>query len=397
MKILSIPYVYGGASHLIPLMVLHHNYIRKTSETNNSFLVDEDIHPLLKSLRMKALPINYSTSKVPVEEMMANLEYFDKKVKDIESQAVEYLTPDVILEDLCYNAAEISEKYSVPRISIQRTGIFRHLPEEKRNPKHFHSIEKGSNNNFDIKQSAHTQSSGSLFSTCVNKFENADAKIIPGIPSIEVLPESVSNKKSYFYSGPLLLKVSPSDTVRKDLASFLQRNKNKKKVYITTGLVDKSNINTYITFLLKRGYAIITNHSIEDFASDSSALYSKKMLPLNFVCSKVDLVIHHCGSGMYHYPILNEKPAITIGTQCFDREDVAIRLQDLGVSKHTPHPDDNEDFLSIFEENIDHFENGTLTDFNKLQELKEEIELTRKAFKFGEVIDYVVNNQKSLN
>lgn len=386
MKILTIPYIFGGASHLIPLMVMQHNYIRKISAIKNFFLVSETKHNILSAQGMKVLPLNYGVTDISIENIISSVEYYDKKIKAIEDKAFNYLNPDILLEDICFNSAMLAEKYGIPRISIQRTGMFRNLPTEKRNPKHHHSLEKGMDKIFTLHQNHKTYDFGSeVFS---EKYIQANAKIIPGIPSLEILPDNQPNKDSYFYAGPLIVNDRPSIFFKNKLAKFLQKNKDKKKVYITTGLVDYSSIVAYIKLLLKKNYAIITNHDISGL--NPNLIFSKKILPLNYVCSKMDLIIHHCGSGMYHYPILNKKPSITIGTQCFDREDIALRLQQLGVSKHTPNPNDDEKYLSIFEGHLDKFENNTLCDLEKLLALREEIKLTKENFNFERITNYVL-------
>jgi hypothetical protein len=47
MNVLTIPYIAGGDSHLIPLYVLHQRYIRRMGSINNYFLLADDkaLHP----------------------------------------------------------------------------------------------------------------------------------------------------------------------------------------------------------------------------------------------------------------------------------------------------------------------------------------------------------------
>jgi hypothetical protein len=96
---------------------------------------------------------------------------------------------------------------------------------------------------------------------------------------------------------------------------------------------------------------------------------------------------------MYHYPLLNEKPTITLGTRSYDREDIALRLEELGVSKHVPSSFDNSDYLSIFKSYLEDFENSTLCDFKMLKEIKQQIENTMKNFNPKEVIEYTLNTK----
>jgi len=93
---------------------------------------------------------------------------------------------------------------------------------------------------------------------------------------------------------------------------------------------------------------------------------------------------------MYHYPIMNRTPFLTIGTQCYDREDVAQKLQELGVSGHIPHPDDNPNYWNVFLEMMDKFEKNALTDYDMMDKLRIEIKETMLNFKMEEVIQYAL-------
>lgn len=73
---------------------------------------------------------------------------------------------------------------------------------------------------------------------------------------------------------------------------------------------------------------------------------------MHFVCQQVDLVVHHCGSGAYQYPILHQVSAVTLGTQCYDREEVALRLEELGVSQHLPAPEETDTFAEEFKRKL---------------------------------------------
>lgn len=56
------------------------------------------------------------------------------------------LDPDIILEDNEPLSVLMAEKYQKPRISVFRTGFFRNIDHQHRNPKHCHSMERGKNN-----------------------------------------------------------------------------------------------------------------------------------------------------------------------------------------------------------------------------------------------------------
>src|SRR5262249_51128727 len=47
-----------------------------------------------------------------------------------------------------------------------------------------------------------------------------------------------------------------------------------------------------------------------------------------------DVVLHHCGHGTLHTILLAGKPSLTLGSGEYEREDNAMRLEELGWGKH---------------------------------------------------------------
>jgi hypothetical protein len=225
----------------------------------------------------------------------------------------------------------------------------------------------------------------------LKQYLNPKVKIIPGISTIERLPKDIEDKESYFYSGPLLVMDQPSKNLSNRLDEFLNNNKLKPIVFITTGTIDRTPIEKFIEFFLIKGYAIITTCKCEINEVYKQEIFYNKLLPINHICGLSNLVIHQCGSGMYHYPIMNRVPFLTIGTQCYDREDIALRLEELGISGHIPHPDDNPNYWNIFLELINKFENNTLTDFVVMDKLLAEINKTMSIFNMDKVIQFALS------
>ncbi|RYC66998.1 glycosyltransferase [Spirosoma sordidisoli] len=391
MKALTIPYFAGGLSHLIPLYVLQQKYLRKNSEIENHFLVDSNSQKFLMMQGISCVPINYS-----FEDNLSILNeslIIKNYVMGIEREAYCIVKPSLVIEDTSFLTPLIAEKNNLPRISIQRTGIFRSIDKRYRNASHMHSLEKGSNS---YKPGDVNSNSSELITYSnpdfrfLQQYAKPKAKIIPGIPAIERLPEDIEDKESYFYSGPLLVLDKPSKNLTIRLREFLNNNEKKPIVFITTGTVDKTPIEKFIEFFVKRNYAVITTCSCVVNETYARQIFYNKFLPLHHICGLSDLVIHQCGSGMYHYPIMNGVPSLTIGTQCYDREDIAIRLQELGVSGHVPHPDDNPNYWTIFLELINRFESDTLTDYDVMKKLQSEIASTMTNFEMGKVIQYAL-------
>jgi hypothetical protein len=224
----------------------------------------------------------------------------------------------------------------------------------------------------------------------LQQYGKPKAKIIPGIATIECLPENIEDRESYFYSGPLLVMDKPSKDLSSRLDKFLNGNKQKPIVFITTGTIDRTPIEKFIEFFVKRNYAIITTCNCGINEVYKQEIFYNKLFPINYICGISNLVIHQCSSGMYHYPIMNKVPSLTIGTQCYDREDIALRLQELGVSGHIPHPDDNPYYWNIFLEMVNRFEKNSLINYDMLDRLEIEISETISNFKMEKVIEYAL-------
>lgn len=393
MNILNIPYFVGGLSHLLPLYVLHHEHLRNNTEIKSQFLVNNRLQNLLQTRGVDCVPIDYFND----ENLLLSNNYYNIRTYLLEKQkeAYEKAKPTLIIEDMSMSSPLIAEKNSVPRISIQRTGIFRSIDQRFRNKNHVHSIQKGNHNdslsfilNSKITEKNTFNDSDRHF---LEQYAKPKAKIIPGIPSIEYLPDEIEDRDSYFYAGPLIIIDKPSKNLSTRLDEFLIINKQKFVVFITTGTIDKTSVEKYIEFFVKRNYAVITTCNCKINEKYKQSVFYNKMLPLHHICKISNLVIHQCGSGMYHYPITNRTPFLTIGTQCYDREDIAQRLQILGISGHIPHPSDDSSYWNIFLEMIDRFENNTLTNYSMMDKLRAEIDETISNFKMEQVIQYALN------
>lgn len=394
MNILSIPYFAGGLSHLIPLYVLHHKYLKNNARITNQFLVDNNLQNILTMQGIKCVPVNY----VLEENLVVsddNASKIKEHLKEVEKRAFETVKPSLIIEDTSFFTPLIAEKNNLPRISIQRTGIFRSIDKQYRKAHHVHSLEKGSNSlsnsgNFSASYNPEAAADKNSDFYFLQQYANPKAKIIPGIPSIERLPENIENRESYFYSGPLIVMDKPSKNLSVRLEEFLNNNQGKPIVFITTGTIDRTPIENFIEFFVQHNYAVITTCYCDINEKYSHEILYNKLLPLHYICGISNLVIHQCGSGMYHYPIMNRVPSFTISTQCYDREDIALRLQELGVSAHIPHPDDNPEYWNVFLEKVDQFENNSLINDEMMDQLRNEINKTMSDFNMEKVIEYAL-------
>ncbi|UHG94881.1 hypothetical protein [Spirosoma oryzicola] len=395
MNILTIPYVVGGLSHFIPLYVLQQRYMRRNAEFKNVFLVNSSIQKFLMMQGVQSVPINYDYAIEDTSLSFENVSNMRECLIEMEKEAYDKVKPSLIIEDNSFLSPLIAEKNDIPRISIQRTGTFRSIDERFRKSNHVHSIQKGHYNEksrfilnlSDVGLSNINDNPDFYF---LQQYVKPKVKIIPGIPTIESLPENVADRDSYFYSGPLLIMDKPSKDLSSRLDEFLSNNKEKPVVFITTGTIDRTPIENFLKFFVDRNYAVITTCDCKLNEVYKQEIFYNKLLPLNHICGISNLVIHQCGSGMYHYPIMNKVPSLTMGTLCYDREDIAQRLQELGVSGHIPHPDDNPNYWDIFLEMINRFEKNTLIDFDMMNRLRLEINETSLNFQMEEVVQYAL-------
>lgn len=392
MNILSMPYFGGGLSHLLPLYVLNHKYIKSNSEINNYFLVNDRVQNFLKMRGVNYVPMDYF-GEDEMRSFQGNLFTLREKLFSKQKQAYAKVKPDLIIEDCSFASPLIAEKNDIPRISFQRTGIFRSINKDYRNNNHLHSLEKEDS----IEKSPFANmSDSSVFkhedskTHFLKEYLKPKVKLIPGIPTIEKLPGDIENRDSYFYSGPLIVKDKPSQKLSIKLNKFLEENKGRQIVFITTGTVDRTPIQKYIEYFAEKGYAVITTSDNEYDEKYSKQILYNRLFPLHYICGISDLVVHQCGSGMYHYPIINRVPSLTIGTKCYDREDVALRLEQLGVSGHIPHPDDASNYFDVFEAMVEKFENKTLANFDMIDQLRAEIYDVTSNFNIEKVIKYAL-------
>ena len=392
-KVLFIP-LRGTISHTIPLVAL--SRMIKTKSIKTAFLLPRRDDQVATKLGLNVLDIDYKGGK-------------DKNALRTELRAYNLFSPDVVIDDTNFITGLATAVTKLPRVTIQRTGVFPgSLP---CNPHYTHSL------NFDAKKIPDVTFLGLPQPQTLSDMLNADYKIVPGIPSIELLPPSLRFDPTYFFSGPLLLEdylieqasvakpqITAAFHMQRDFVSlerFLAENARRRRVYITFGSEELAGeaILSCIRRLLRQGVAVVTNIKVEGVsAEEQQRYYHADYLPMNFVCANVDLVIHQCGSGTYHYPILHQTPMITIGTQCFDREAVALRLEELGVSVHLAAPEERPDFEEAFLEAVERrFSNELLVaeTRQRMAGLNEEISRTAAAFDMETILQKAVVDSKS--
>ena len=117
MRVLFLPCVTSVPSHLIPLLAL--NRMVKDQRIETAFLVSRVSRDYLRQMGTEVLDIDHKDFRT-------------------EMQAIGEFSPDVIVDDMSLTTMFTTLLSKTPRVTIQRTGIFRGY--RARNPKHVHSV-----------------------------------------------------------------------------------------------------------------------------------------------------------------------------------------------------------------------------------------------------------------
>ncbi|HEV3199361.1 MAG TPA: nucleotide disphospho-sugar-binding domain-containing protein [Bryobacteraceae bacterium] len=330
MRVLFVPNALVVASHGVPLLALNMRSAGHSIET--AFLLPRGFHGVRHNFDIDVLDIDHDGFRT-------------------EMQAYGKFRPDVVVDDCSLSTGHAAAFARIPRVTVIRTGTFPgYTP---RSAAQRHSM------GFNVKLGVPDVTCiGLKQPTRLDDLFTADHYIVPGIPSIEVLPEALSGRPDFTFAGPLILddqdieklervvRLSRHDFIRADsLEQFLSSVQYRPVVYFTFGNVAKADpgVTQSIERLVKDGIAVVTNIPSN---IQSPLLYYSLYFPMHLVCSRVNLVVHHCGSGTYHYPLLHGVPAVTIGTGCFDRDDVALQLDRLGVAIHVDPSQDSQETAS---------------------------------------------------
>lgn len=386
MRVLFVPFAEGGVSHIIPLMALDARLDKSMYET--AFLLPGQYHRLAKTLNMNTMDVDHD---IGADGFRTEIIAYEK------------FSPNVVVDDCSISTFFVTQFTKKPRIPIQRTGVF--PGGEPRNKNHGHSLGKW----FKMEEFQRARSYGLDVPREFADLFRGRIKIVPGISTIEVLPESLGDDPTYFFAGPLVIDDDLLEKVnmyniemlgrkglfdRHRMETFFNDNKKRYIVYFTFGNVAEPTkpIVDSIRYLLDNDVAVITSIDIGEVKKELRELYYfAGFLPMHYVCQRVDLMCHHCGSGTYQYPIIYELPTITIGTRCYDRDDVCLRLEELEVNKHIPAPDECEDFVSLFKKTFRLFADPAgptyLNAKQKLKVLNGEVKRTMREFNFDTVMD----------
>ena len=171
----------------------------------------------------------------------------------------------------------------------------------------------------------------------------AEIIVVPSIPEIDPLPEGVRDhypESTFVYTGPLLLQIgSPTPaSLREWIASC--RRRGAPIILVTLGTAWETKMYTALADCLERtDFAAIMvvpddgeRQRLE--RRNGSRFQVVGLTDLRDLAERVDLVVHHCGHGTLHTVLLAGKPSLTLTSGQYDREDNALRLEDLDCGRH---------------------------------------------------------------
>jgi UDP:flavonoid glycosyltransferase YjiC (YdhE family) len=373
LRVLFIPHPLGGISHLIPLINL---YRQLKGKVESAFFLAEPTKQQQGKLLTAAFGLNIlrTNHNYTISSELAAYSEFD---------------PSIVVDDTNLVTAYARQIRPLPRVTILRTGSFPNIAPKNRH--HTHSM------GHTVDQMPSVAPYGFETYRDFRDFLQAETRIIPGIRSVEVVDDSLKNDPRCFFSGPLILD-DIDFVARQSLELFFRRNGARKRVYLTYGATQwrdtPSEVVEGIRYMLERGIAVVSNVDAGRaslLAEFPNTYFSAQYLPMHYVCANVDLVFHHCGSGAYHYPLLHGVFSVTLGTQKYDREDVALKLEQLGIARYIPGPLENQEFLQAFRACVDQYVIHDAYDRamvrTKLGRLQEEIARTQKEFNFMQVLE----------
>lgn len=369
MRVLFVPgHRQGAIAHGIPLLALSRQL---EPSFVSAFLVPKGYWSFFRERGASVLDIDHDELKT---QMIAHARF----------------KPDVVVDDLSFTTAFAHELRPFPRVTIQRTGSF--PGESAPAPGREHSADPA------LKSLPDLSWMGLAKPTRVADMVKAEAVIVPGIKSVEVLPASLQGDPRYFFSGPLVaddalpVRGAPRSAEVDAVDAFLERHAARQIVLFTFGTIARAprHVEANICRLLEQGRAVISTVAVEGAAHSALFLHGE-FLPFHRICARASLMIHHCGSGTSQYPIRFNLPSITLATGCHDREDVALRLQSLGASVHFDRTVEQSGYDARFDEAVQAYLEPTSDVLRSaravLARLNQEADMTAASFKLSRALE----------
>ena len=174
----------------------------------------------------------------------------------------------------------------------------------------------------------------------------AEIIVVPSIPALDPLPAGVRDhypESTFVYTGPLLLQVAgrTPESLQEWIASC--RQEGAPVVLVTLGTTWGGKIYPLLADCLARTeFAVIMVIPDDQERArleqrNGPRFQAVGLTDLRDLAERVDLVVHHCGHGTLQTVLLVGKPSLTLPSGQYDREDNALRLEDLGCGRHLGH------------------------------------------------------------
>lgn len=229
------------------------------------------------------------------------------------------------------------------RVSILRCELF--LGYERRNLLLPDKFEFESKYQIDLVND-YFQRSGTAPVADLRELCTAEVVVVPSVPQIDSLPNRVLESypdASFVYTGPLLLPFGEaiSEPLKEWLA--LRRLEGMPIVLITLGTLWGAKIYRILAECLEStNLAVVI---VVPYEKERHWLHEREGPRLRVIgftdlldlARYSDVVIHHCGHGTLHSVLLAGKPSITLASGEYDREDNAVRLEELDCGRHLGH------------------------------------------------------------
>ncbi|MGZ8981892.1 MAG: glycosyltransferase [Burkholderiaceae bacterium] len=167
----------------------------------------------------------------------------------------------------------------------------------------------------------------------------ADVMVVPSIPDLDPPPQRLADRYAgsrFVYTGPL--SVGADGPLPAPLQRWIDKQA-RPLLLVTLGTAWGDHLWEPLgRHLRERGIAALLNIPREETRRRLAHLAGSHVRivgfsPLLTLMRASDVVMHHCGHATALLALLAGKPAITVPTGDYDREDNAIRLEALGCSR----------------------------------------------------------------
>lgn len=174
----------------------------------------------------------------------------------------------------------------------------------------------------------------------------ADFIVVPSIPQIDPLPAHVEElypHSTFLYTGPLLVQMGAPLSPSLQMWMESCRKEGTPILVVTLGSLWGSKIYRHLAECLQRtDFGVIMVVPEEKERSYLEKKNGRRFQVTGFtnlreLVEGADIVLHHCGHGTLHTVLLAAKPSLTLPSGEYDREDNAVRLEELGCARHLGH------------------------------------------------------------